>query len=223
MARNALLARNRYLIQTSVRCDRPVDDFGDAFSDDVLNRSFNVMNSGHLPMTIAHIQTSCGCTTTAKELAGIKIDPQQSVNIPVVVRLEGQAGVFRRVVSVEFEGTPRHRLTLKIIGTVNRRWTWSPEKAVLKTPSQDKPVACRVTLTPNQTIADAEVVAVLPQSPLITAHVVSDRDPQTGSIIVELQLTKPVAPERVESVVYVQTSDSDKLVGPIPVVMTADE
>ncbi len=91
VARNALLARNHALIQASIRCDRPIDDFGEAFSDQVLHRGFEIVNSGGRPLTVAHVQTSCGCTTTARELMGTEIPPGGSAVIPVVVRLEGQA------------------------------------------------------------------------------------------------------------------------------------
>jgi len=113
-ARNVREAWQHHDRLRALRCDRPVHEFGRTFQGRVVEQTFHVVNVSRRPVTIDRITTSCGCTTTAIDLAGTTIAPQAGFDLPVRLDLTSKAGEVEQPVVVRFAGEPPLELTLKL-------------------------------------------------------------------------------------------------------------
>lgn len=121
VGRNAWQAHSHYERMRAVRCDEPIFNFGRATPGDEIDHTFLVINAGRAPLEISSVQADCGCTTVAESLEGKSILPQQTVEVPVKLKLaETDTGEIERKLLLAFAGEPRIRVTLRLKGSVEQ-------------------------------------------------------------------------------------------------------
>jgi hypothetical protein len=210
VTRNAWLAYRYYQQIAAIRCDAPVFDFATAFSGDVIEHSFHVINVGRTPLKITTVRAECGCTTLKADLTGRTILPQGEFDVPVTLRLtSAEKGILEKKVSLAFEGESSPMLNLRIRGSVESRWRSSPDVLIFHDMGPDETATRVFTVAQNEKAPLANINNVS-TSRWLTA--VFERDPSKAdgrTWTFTVRTTPPLAIGRWEGVVLIQTSDSD--------------
>lgn len=74
-------------------------DFEEIKQGDIVEHTFHFKNTGKLPLVIAGVQTTCGCTAT--KWSNQPIMPESSGSITVQFNSSGKQGVQNKVVTVK--------------------------------------------------------------------------------------------------------------------------
>lgn len=77
---------------------------------------FNVTNISAADVTINQVQTSCGCTTAKIQLP-LKLEPNQSSEIPINMDLRGKSGTIMKTVTIHSDQGQKVLLVKSIIPT----------------------------------------------------------------------------------------------------------
>ena len=97
-----------------INWDKTVHDFGTTYEDNgSVSQKFSFTNAGEKPVTIKHVRTTCGCTTSQYPKAAI--NPGDSDSIIATYNPVGRPGDFEKVLKVITQDSI-YRLT--IIGNV---------------------------------------------------------------------------------------------------------
>ncbi len=91
-------------------------DFGSITEGETPTYTFRFTNTGDEPLTISHVQPSCGCT--APSYSTEPVLPNAMGEITVAYNSEGRPGDFNKTVSVQARGAAEGHSTLRITGTV---------------------------------------------------------------------------------------------------------
>ncbi|MFC6999799.1 DUF1573 domain-containing protein [Rufibacter roseus] len=83
----------------SILFEEQKHDFGDIKPGDVVEHTFRFVNNGTLPLVIANVRTTCGCTATnyPKE----PVMPGESASITARFNSAGKRGQQNKVITVE--------------------------------------------------------------------------------------------------------------------------
>jgi hypothetical protein len=96
----------------------------------VAEQDFALRNDSKTPVTVARIQTSCGCTTAILRTsngAPTTLKPGEQVSAHVAVNLVGlHAGPLHKVVQVFVQGQPMPAATLRVEGEIAPAVTFAP-------------------------------------------------------------------------------------------------
>lgn len=222
VARNGWQAWEYHDRLRALRCDRPVYEFGRAFQGGVLEHTFHVVNLGRKPITIERVTAACGCTTLRRVLEGMTVAPQGEFDVPVRLDLTAvPLGETEKPVVVKFAGEPPLQLTLKLRGTVEAEWSWSPRAVVFPGLGTGEVVSETVVLTQHPEAPLAEIGHVAVPS-LLRAEVEPAGDEGGRHWRLTLSTVPPLPPGRRDLDVYVSRSDSPSLIGPIHVTLIVD-
>lgn len=74
-------------------------DFEEIKQGDIVEHTFHFKNTGKLPLVIAGVQTTCGCTAT--KWSNQPIMPESSGSITVQFNSSGKIGIQNKVVTVK--------------------------------------------------------------------------------------------------------------------------
>ncbi len=74
-------------------------DFEEIRQGDIVEHTFHFKNTGKLPLVIAGVQTTCGCTAT--KWSNQPIMPESSGSITVQFNSSGKQGIQNKVVTVK--------------------------------------------------------------------------------------------------------------------------
>ena len=74
-------------------------DFGDIKQGDIVEHTFEFKNSGKMPLIIAGVQTTCGCTAT--KWSQQPIMPDKTGSITVQFNSAGKQGIQNKVVTIK--------------------------------------------------------------------------------------------------------------------------
>jgi Protein of unknown function (DUF1573) len=74
-------------------------DFEEIRQGDIVEHTFHFKNTGKLPLVIAGVQTTCGCTAT--KWSNQPIMPEASGSITVQFNSSGKQGIQNKVVTVK--------------------------------------------------------------------------------------------------------------------------
>lgn len=91
-------------------------DFGSITEGEKPTYTFRFTNTGDSPLTISHVQPSCGCT--APSYSTEAVHPNDAGEITVEFNSEGRPGDFNKTISVQVQGAVDSHSTLRITGTV---------------------------------------------------------------------------------------------------------
>jgi len=224
---NALQAYQQVQRMSALRCDRPVFDFGRAFVGDVVEHTFRVANVGRTSLTIKKVVTECGCTSIAGDLEGLVIAPQQSFDVPLKFTLPDSAdNKTEKKVILQFSREPVLEMTLKIRGSVVRRWSWSPSGIVFDGVPANQEASRTISIMQQSGSPLSRIELVNPTGHLIRAKVEENVVPGTqesSSWTVTVTTVPPLPRGRQQAALYLHTSDSRSPIGPIPVTLLVAE
>lgn len=222
LARNGWIAKQQYERLRALQCNQPVFDFGRWFEGRMIEHTFHVINRSRQPVQIERVNASCGCTTVAKELEGKIIDPQGSFEIPVKLDLSGKRGEIEQPVIVTFAGEPKLQLTVKLKGTAEAEWTWTPEQVVFEGLRSDERASRTVTLTQHPEAPEAELGHIAVPA-LLTSMVARAEGTASRDWTLTLTTVPPLPPGRRDLNVYTYRKDSSAMIGPIRVTLIVTE
>lgn len=74
-------------------------DFEEIRQGDIVEHTFHFKNTGKLPLVIAGVQTTCGCTAT--KWSNQPIMPESSGSITVQFNSSGKQGIQNKVITVK--------------------------------------------------------------------------------------------------------------------------
>lgn len=92
-----------------------VYDFGDAVEGEVINVTFDVKNTGSIPLTIVDVKPACGCTVA--EFTKEPIAPGKTGSITAQVNTQGFRGPISKSV-IMLANTDPTRTTFIVKGNV---------------------------------------------------------------------------------------------------------
>ena len=96
--------------------DAPEYDFGNAVAGSIVKHTFLFRNRGDQTLEITNIHPACGCTTVGTYPR--RIEPGQSVSIPVELNVPRKAGPVRKTLAVHCSMKNQPTTTLVLKGTV---------------------------------------------------------------------------------------------------------
>jgi hypothetical protein len=107
--------------------DSSIHDFGvikaasnrDAIPKSIEHR-FRITNNGHKAVLVKDLSSSCACAVAEGRLQGTEIDPGKSIEIPVVLMLDGKVGYFEESIVLRFEPETIPSMALKLRGFILR-------------------------------------------------------------------------------------------------------
>ncbi len=226
VSRNGWEAYQQHQRMHAVRCDEPVFDFGLTFVGGTIDHTFHVTNISRRSLQIEKVESSCGCTTVATELAGTSIGPGQSFDVPVQLALSGsEKGVFERPVIVRFAGEPRRQLKLKLKGRVESRWAWSSETVIFDGVRADEAASRTIELTLHPDAPPEEPPQILaPSKSLLRLDVEKAPTSDSGaSHRVTITTVPPLPPGRREATLHAHTAGSSTGIPPVRVILIVTE
>ncbi len=91
-------------------------DFGTIAEGEKPTHIFRFTNTGDEPVTLTHVQPSCGCT--APSYSTNAVAPTEVGEITIEYNSQGRPGDFNKTISVQAQGTAESFTTLRITGTV---------------------------------------------------------------------------------------------------------
>ena len=123
---------NADIVRLPVSADKPLDtasmarivfeeksyDFGQITEGAVVSRSFKFKNTGKVPLVIADIQTTCGCTVPDWKRSPIQ--PNESSEVNVRFNSEGKNGDIEKPIRVIANTVPTETV-LKLTGKVEAK------------------------------------------------------------------------------------------------------
>lgn len=99
--------------KTTIESNKLIHDFGAIKTDKAYKSSFELKNTGNLPLVLYQVDASCGCTHVDWDKQPVK--PGQSTKIAVEIKMD-DAGYFNKTLEV-FGNMEPSPLLLKITGT----------------------------------------------------------------------------------------------------------
>jgi hypothetical protein len=219
LVRNGWDARQHHERLRALQCNQPIFNFGRGFQGRVVEHTFHVVNLSRQPVQIEHVTASCGCTTVAKQLEGTIIEPQGNFDIPVRLDLgNSPLGEIERPIMVMFAGEPKLQLTVKLKGTVEAEWTWSPQQVVFEDLGPEVVASRTVTLTQHPEAPPAELGHIAAPAPL-TSAIARAGENDSRDWTLTLTTTPPIPAGRRDLTVYAFRTDSSAMIGPIRVTL----
>ncbi|AKQ45691.1 hypothetical protein TH63_08565 [Rufibacter radiotolerans] len=87
------------VVGPSLQFEEQKFDFGDIKPGDVVEHTFKFTNNGTLPLIIANVKTTCGCTATSFPKAPVM--PGETASITARFNSAGKRGQQNKVITVE--------------------------------------------------------------------------------------------------------------------------
>jgi hypothetical protein len=193
----------------ALRCDEPVFHLPLAFSGDVVEHTFHVTNVSTRPVQVQKVTPECGCTTISNDLKGRTIRPHESFAVPIKLKITGaEKGDLQKKVVIQFATEPPRNLVLKIAGTVEQRWNWSPETVVFDEIRGGETHSRSVNLQLHPYAPSASITEVA-TSKYLSASFEPRSSPETNRKMwtITVSLKPPLPPGRHKGVIVVSTSD----------------
>jgi hypothetical protein len=129
----------------AVKALDPLYDFGAVYSGAVVKHTFKLKNTGGAPLTIAGVQSSCGCT--AAQPTKSHVLPGEDSEIAVSFDTHGDHGPSVRTITV-FTNDPKHQqLQLTLRGDVRIQVAASPSLVTFDQVKRGSEQSRQVTLT----------------------------------------------------------------------------
>lgn len=91
-------------------------DFGSVMEGEKPTYTFQFANTGDTPVSITHVQPSCGCT--APSYSTEPVAPGETGEVVVEYNSQGRPGDFNKTITVALDGADEANVILRITGTV---------------------------------------------------------------------------------------------------------
>lgn len=215
-----------YLQRVSVKCDAVTYDFGERIEGDTIEHTFYLTNTGNRHLTIREVKLECGCTTVKRDLRDRVVRPLETLDIPVVLRVDGSGGRLKRSVAVSIEqGGTSEKLMLLLTGVTSARWNIRPAKLVFHHRSSEDDVVKRIELVRNPNAVPARITSVNTSGGVISAELEDDVvENSNGKFTIAVRVVGDEKKDipRIESAVHISESDDGGWSKSIPVSIVYD-
>ncbi|MDD3662952.1 MAG: DUF1573 domain-containing protein [Kiritimatiellia bacterium] len=119
-------------------------DYGEAPSGESVQATFTLRNEGDEPLTITHVRTSCGCTTTALETRDLA--PGEETPLVATLSLKGRTGPQNKRITIGSNDPEFPSRQATIQGTAVRHLLLSPSAIFFLSAPQGKTITRTIEL-----------------------------------------------------------------------------
>jgi hypothetical protein len=200
-------------VQPKIQFEAILHDFGRVANGAVVKHDYIFTNTGTAPLTIQHVQVSCGCTATAdwsREVA-----PGATGKIPIQFNSANFGGTVFKTVTVSCNDPAQPNVTLQFKANIWKALEISPAFAVVNAIADSSmPAGTAVRIVSNLE-EPLLIKAVESNSKLFLADVVTNTPGKEYSL--NIKLNPPLAAGNVQGQITLRTSATNHAAINIPV------
>ncbi len=198
--------------QPHLEVDRIEFDFGTALAGGSVEHTFVLKNIGKADLVVESVRSTCGCTSL-QHIEKVKLEPGNTLDVPISLSLKGRSGAQRRSIVVISNDPQMPELTLWMVGDAIQPIRVDPHTLALGRIEANHPTAVvQVVAARGRQFTIESIASSMPE---IEAHVVEVVPGELYQIKVRAVRALPAG--QLAQTLTIETSDPDMPTIVIPI------
>jgi hypothetical protein len=197
-----------------IACDEPIYNFGAVETQDDIEHTFTIRNTGDTTLVISSVRASCGCTVAQMSEEDKTIPPGEDSPLTARLSLKGRTGQQSKSISIMSNDPNQPQFQVSMVGSVNMAMQLVPNRLMFNQISPGQTLEQTAELI-NASSSPVTVTKIETSDPSITATPEVVEEGRRVRILVKM--TGPVSYGPVNAALRVHTDNPARPMLELPV------